>query len=389
MAKNSNLGAARSAKKDEFYTQWADIEREMNAYLEYDPDVFRDKTILLPCDDPEWSNFTKFFALHFTEYGLKKLISTSYAPNNNASGAFYEPTLFELENPGYDASKSAERGRVFTLTPEDVSGDGKVDFDDLRWEYLEGDGDFRSDEVRALRDLADIIITNPPFSLIRTFIDWLMESGKLFSIIGPSGATNYKETFHYFQTNRMWVGRGFNAGNAFFRVPEKVDYAKDVYNEETGLVKFRNCSWFTNIDHGRRHEPMELLRMSDNERYSKHKEVRGIGYRRYYNFPEAIDVPYLDAIPSDFDGIMGVPSTFFQRYDPEQFEILGNAEDMSQMEELGVSPLGREYVERYKAQGGTGSVSPGHRKLGLTEPKLYWPFKRILIRHRNPAPKGS
>lgn len=177
MANNSKLGAAKSAKKDEFYTQWVDIEREMNAYLEYDPDVFRDKTILLPCDDPEWSNFTKFFALHFTEYGLKKLISTSYAPNSNAGGTFYEPTLFEIETPGYDEKKSAERGRVFTLSHEDVSGDGRVDIDDLHWEYLEGDGDFRSDEVTALRDESDIVITNGPFSLFRELIVWLATGG--------------------------------------------------------------------------------------------------------------------------------------------------------------------------------------------------------------------
>lgn len=166
---NTNLTAARRAKQDEFYTQWADIEREMNAYLEYDPDVFRGKTILLPCDDPEWSNFTKFFALHFADYGLKKLISTSYAPNSNAGALFYTPTLFETEDPAYEASKSLERGRVFTLTPEDVSGDGRVDIDDLKWEYLEGDGDFRSAEVTALRDEADMVITNPPILALSPF----------------------------------------------------------------------------------------------------------------------------------------------------------------------------------------------------------------------------
>ncbi|CEI30290.1 Putative uncharacterized protein [Propionibacterium freudenreichii] len=159
---NRNLNSARWGANDEYYTVWASVEREMNTYLEYDPDVFRGKVILLPCDDPEWSNFTKFFALHFTDFGLKKLISTSYAPNSNAGAAFYTPTLFETEDPGYDEDKSLERGRVFTLTPEDVSGDGRVDIDDLKWAYLDGDGDFRSAEVTALRNEADMVITNPP-----------------------------------------------------------------------------------------------------------------------------------------------------------------------------------------------------------------------------------
>ena len=162
---NTDLGAAKAAKKDAFYTGWAEIEREMNAYLEYDPDVFRGKTVLLPCDDPEWSNFTKYFALHFADFGLKKLISTSYAHDDNAPSGYEPPTLFDEP-----ATTGEQRGRVFTLQPEDLSGDGRVDIDDLTWEYLEGDGDFRSAEVTALRDEADVVITNGPFSLFREFI---------------------------------------------------------------------------------------------------------------------------------------------------------------------------------------------------------------------------
>lgn len=141
MAKNTNLNSARWDTTDEYYTQWADIEREMSAYLEYDPNVFRGKTNLLPCDDPEWSNFSKFFALHFTEFGLKRLISTSYAPDSNPAGAFYAPTLFDA--PQFDEGIDRTHGKIFTLDPEDVSGDGRVDIDDLKWRYLEGDGDFR------------------------------------------------------------------------------------------------------------------------------------------------------------------------------------------------------------------------------------------------------
>lgn len=146
-ARNRNLGAARAARQDEFYTQWADIEREMNAYLEYDPDVFRDKVLLCPCDDPEWSNFTKFFALHLSDYGIKKLISTSYAPDSNPATSNYQPTLFESTDPKFDSTKTHANGKVFTLESRDLTGDGVINIDDLAWEYLEGDGDFRSAEV--------------------------------------------------------------------------------------------------------------------------------------------------------------------------------------------------------------------------------------------------
>jgi adenine-specific methyltransferase EcoRI-like protein len=173
-SKNRHLGAAKAAKNDEFYTQWADVEREMNAYLEYDPDVFRDKVVLLPCDDPEWSNFTKFFALHFGNFGLKKLISTSYAPDSNPAKVNYQPTLFELESPAFDATKTHANGKKFTLEAKDINDDGVIDIDDLQWEYLDGDGDFRSQEVTALRDEADFVITNPPFSLFRPFMTWVV-----------------------------------------------------------------------------------------------------------------------------------------------------------------------------------------------------------------------
>lgn len=381
--KNASLNAAMATKNDEFYTQWVDIQREINAYLEYDPDVFRDKVVLLPCDDPEWSNFTKFFALHFVDFGLKKLISTSYAPDSNPAPLNYQPTLFEAEDPRFDETKTHTNGKLFVLGHKDLNGDGVVNIDDLQWEYLAGTGDFNSAEVLALRDEADVIVTNPPFSLIKEFLAWLVQSGKRFSFIGPRGAALYKETFPLIRDNEMWLGRGFHAGNAYFAVPDKGSYADGVYDYETGLVKFRNCCWFTNIDHGRRHEPLQLMSVADNIKFSKHKEVRGVGYHRYYNFPDAIDVPFIDAIPADFDGVMGVPSTFLDKYNPDQFEIAASAEDMEQMEELGVEMLGEEFVRKYKESGGTGGVSPGHRKLGLTEPRYYWPFKRILIRRKD------
>jgi hypothetical protein len=321
---NENLSAAKKARQDEFYTQWVDIEREINAYREHDPDVFRGRTVLLPCDDPEWSNFTKFFALHFGDFGLKKLISTSYAPESNFHGLFYAPTLFETESPIYDRDKSKMNGRVFTLVRDDVSGDGVINIDDLQWSYLDGDGDFRSDEVTALRDEADLVITNPPFSLWREFVAWLIAGGKKFSIIGPQNAVTYKEVFPLIQENRVWLGRGFSGGDAYFTVPDSVepDYAAGVFNEETRTVHFRNVGWFTNIDHGRRHEPLQLMTMADNIKFSKHKEIRNVGYQRYDNY-DAIEVPFTDAIPVDYGGAMGVPVSFLNRYNPDQFELLG------------------------------------------------------------------
>jgi hypothetical protein len=324
--KNSNLGAARKEKNDEFYTQWADIEREVNAYIEYDPGVFRDKVILLPCDDPEWSNFTKFFALHFMDYGLKKLISTSYAPNSKPASIPYQPTLFETSRPEFDAVKTRASGKKFVLSREDVNEDGVVNIDDLQWGYLEGDGDFRSDEITALRDDADIVLTNPPFSLFREFVAWLVEGEVEFSVIGNRNALTYREIFPLVRDNRLWLGRGFARGDAFFRVPEgaKTDYAAGVYDPDTQLVHFRTATWFTNIEHGRRHEPLRLMTTADNVKYSKHKNVRDVGYRKYDNY-DAIEVPFTDAIPSDHDGVMGVPISFLDKHNPDQFEIVGLA----------------------------------------------------------------
>lgn len=391
--KTSNLNAAKAAKNDEFYTQWADIEREMNAYLEYDPDVFRDKTVLLPCDDPEWSNFAKFFALHFMDYGLKKLISTSYAPDSNPATFSYEPTLFEACSPDFDPTKTHANGKKFTLEAKDVTGDGVVNIDDLQWEYLAGDGDFRTAEVTALRDEADIVITNPPFSLFREFVAWLIDGKVQFSVIGNSNATTYVEIFPLIKGNQLWKGATANQTDMVFGVPkgapvkdadrlkaEKLGYPSD---DEYDYTRLGNACWFTNIDHGRRHEPLQLMTMDDNTHFSKHKDVRGSGYQRYYNFPEAIEVPYVDAIPSDFDGIMGVPITFLDKFNPDQFEILAHGDDMEALRLLGVQTLGEEFVATYYAQGGTGGNSPGHRRLGLVEPKYHTAYKRIMIRRKD------
>lgn len=319
---NENLSNAKNKKNDEFYTQYEDIQREINAYLEYDPDVFRGKTVLLPCDDPEWSNFTRFFAQNFENFGLKKLISTSYAADSKPAEIPYQLTFFESEAPQYDEKKTRSHGKIFTLT-RDKNKTGTIDLDDLEWSYLDGDGDFRSAEVTALRDEADIIVTNPPFSLFREFLSWIIEADKQFTIIGSQNAITYKDVFPLIKDNKVWLGNGFSGGNAFFRpFNNPTNYANGVFDSTTGLVKFRNCCWFTNIEHGRRHQPLSLMTMTDNVKFSKHKEIRNIGYNKYDNY-DAIEVPFTDAIPSDYDGVMGVPITFLDKYCPEQFEILG------------------------------------------------------------------
>ena len=332
MAGNSSLGAAKDAKNDEFYTQYSDIEAEMNAYVEFNPDVFCGKTVLLPCDDPEWSNFTKYFAANFERFGLKKLISTSYAKG----AANKQLTLFEQESPLFDADKHDTHGKLFTLT-RDKDGSGHVDTDDIEFSgYLEGDGDFRSAEVKALRDEADIIITNPPFSLFREFLAWIMEAGKQFVIIGNQNAVTHRDIFPLIQENKIWLGAPFNGGNAYFRVPKDADvsgYAKGVFDPETRLVHFRNCRWFTNLDFGGRHEQLLLDTMAHNLKFNKklgkklERDFGRVEYPRYANY-DAIEVPFVEAIPSDYDGIMGVPRTFLDRYNPEQFEIVGRDGDL-------------------------------------------------------------
>ena len=320
---HNNLSKAKNGKNDEFYTQYHDIEKEMSAYLEFNSNTFKGKTILLPCDDPEWSNFTKYFAQNFERFGLKKLISTSYAVESKNYSINYEPTLFEVNDPKYDKTKTRKNGKIFTLT-RDKTGDGKIDVNDLEWTYLKGDGDFRSEEIQKLRNKSDIIITNPPFSLFREFLAWIVEANKQFMIIGNINVITYKEVFPLIKENKVWLGTGMGRWISGFIVPDTYE----LYGTEAGIDKSGNrivatnsCLWLTNIDHGKRHQPLTLMTMEDNLRYNK--KLKGIdSYKKYDNY-DAIEIPYTDAIPSDFKGVMGVPITFLDKYNPEQFEILG------------------------------------------------------------------
>ena len=347
MAGNANLGAARAVKNDEFYTQWNDIENEMQAYLEYDPGVFRGKTVLLPCDDPEWSNFTRFFVHNFTAFGIKKLISTSYMPRRN--------------------------GRIFVMESGSKS-DGSIE-----WEHLDGDGDFRSDEVTALRDEADMVITNPPFSLYREFVAWLIEGEVEYSIIGNVNSVTYKEIFPLIKGNEMWIGSRSMSIGMLFDLPESRK-AELIATEEPGSkyrivdgdVRGRAASlWFTNIEHGRRNKPLALMTMEYNLIHGS-KRVRETAYPHYDNYG-AIEVPEVMGIPSDYEGVMGVPISFLDKYDPEQFEILGS-------QRWGKS---QELLDVY-----TGAVAPpeNDKKTLINGKETY---DRIFIRHRNPERKES
>ena len=378
---NETLSKAKAEKNDEFYTQYHDIEREMEAYLEYDPNVFQGKTVLLPCDDPEWSNFTRYFAQNFERLGLKKLISTSYAHESKKYKGPIQLTLFETEAPQYDASKTSTHGKIFILT-RDTTGDGRINIDDLEWQYLEGDGDFRSKEIRALRDEADIIVTNPPFSLFREFVAWLMEAEKKFIIIGNMNAITYKEIFPLIKENKMWLGNGFHNGNAFFRTANAKEYANGVYDESTGLVKFRNCCWFTNLDHGRRHQPLQLMTIADNFKHSKHKEIRERKEYLHYDNYDAIEVPYTDAIPSDYGGVMGVPISFLDKYCPEQFEILWRGGDIEWCETKCdfYTPPSKEKAEHYRRQDKTWRIQNPY--ILDEQGNAVVVYQRILIRKK-------
>ena len=428
---NKNLSNAKNAKNDEFYTQLNDIQAEVNAYIDYDPDVFRGKTVLLPCDDPEWSNFTRFFAQNFERFGLKKLISTSYAAaskkifnaETQSRGVrragrgvsptrpqWYQPTLFEQESPQYDEEKTAVNGKIFVLD-HDTNKNGRIDFEDLEWEYLEGDGDFRSEEVCKLRDEADMIVTNPPFSLFREFLAWIVgddgkgvltqsrrvaecaekvkgglaaknaKGAKKFLVIGNMNAVSYTEIFPLIKFNKIWLGATGFANDMVFAVPKGtiVSPSDKAKAERLGYVgdytRLGNSCWFTNLEHGRRHVPLKLMTEADNVKFSRHKDIRGKGYVKYENYP-AIEVPYTDAIPADHDGVMAVPRSFLDKYCPEQFEIVGIAEGESG-KELGLKAVPKE-LKRLNRSLRDGQLY--YMRDGFPEK----PFARILIRAKRP-----
>lgn len=398
MATIQDLKDAQKAKADEFYTQFDDIQKEMNSYLAFNPNVFKDKIVLLPCDDPEWSNFTKYFVYNFNELGLKKLISTSYANNAKPKVGYVQTTLFELESNEYDKDKSDSHGKIFTLSRRNKP---VKDINDLNWRYLEGDGDFRSDEVKALRDVADIIITNPPFSLFREFLSWILESNKSFSIIGNVNAITYKEVFPLLKNNKIWLGESIHSGDREFGVPSNYPLKAAGFRiDDKGnkYIRVKGVRWFTNIEFKERHEKIELMTMEDNIKFNKKIKSSGTCYKKYDNY-DALNVDCSDGIPSDYNGVMGVPITFLDKYNPEQFEIIGLAPERQSGDDMVLQTIKYENAIQHKSDGTSCSgnkVNDGPVILwddipekypyytSETRPNKYLEvlYARVLIKHR-------
>ncbi|CAH1002450.1 hypothetical protein LEM8419_03329 [Neolewinella maritima] len=380
--KNASLATAKREKNDEFYTIYHSIEKEMNAYLEFNPDVFRNKVVLLPCDDPEWSNFTKYFAQNFSRFGLKKLISTSYSIDSKKHTSDYQPSLFETSDPSYDEVKAIKNGKIFELG-YDKTGDGKIDIQDLEWKYLEGNGDFKSKEITNLRDQSDIIITNPPFSLFREFVEWVFDANKLFSVVGSMSAANYKEIFPLVQNDKLWLGATANGSDMVFSVPEgAVVKEKDKEKaEKLGYIgnytRLGNSCWFTNIDHGRRHQPIPLMTQKDVVKFGLKKP-----FEKYVNY-DAIEVPKVKFIPSDYAGVMGVPVSFLAKHNPNQFEIVGMCENENLYDLKSRVFTREECKQAYLAKfGKKGSYDLNSNGVVERDGLLVKVFQRILINHK-------
>ncbi|MFA6278654.1 MAG: adenine-specific methyltransferase EcoRI family protein [Candidatus Paceibacterota bacterium] len=331
---NSNLANAKKAKNDEFYTQYSDIQKEVESYLEYDPNTFKGKVVYSNCDDPFESNFFRYFVLNFNKLGIKQLITTSYKPSpvaNTQLGLF-----------GDDKTLAKSKGRPKIVANKfiinevgDVDGDGSFTLEDIskqlranknnEWTPLEGDGDFRSEECVELLKQSDVVITNPPFSLFGEYVKQLFNHKKKFLIIGNINCISYKDVFLKIRDNEIWLGNGMGRWISGFIVPESYDlFGTEARLDEKGnrIVSTNSCLWLTNIDHGRRHQPLSLMTMADNKRFNKKIAKKENTYKKYDNY-DAIEIPFTDAIPSDCDGVMGVPITFLDKYNPKQFEIIG------------------------------------------------------------------
>lgn len=282
MGRKKAMDRARRVKNDEFYTQYKDIEEEIEYYYQYNKDVFKDKTILLPCDEPESSNFTQYFIDNFNRFKMKRLISTCYI--KNGKGKYLEYT-----------------------------GSNK------NWTYLKGNGDFQSDEVTKLRDECDIIITNPPFSLFGEFFDWIVKGKKKFAIMGNINCLAYKNIFPLIRKNKIWPGVGWKS----MSFETKHDFYDEIIDGKK-MKRVKGIIWLTNLEHGNRHEPLQLTTMAENLRFNKRIMNNKNSYKEYDNY-KAIEIPFTNGIPSDYDGVMGVPMSFLDKWNPEQFEILGLA----------------------------------------------------------------
>jgi len=403
-----SLSAAKAAKQDEFYTQYVDIQKEVDAYLEFDSDTFRGKIVYCNCDDPFESNFFKYFAANFNKLGLKKLITTSY----DGSPIAGQGTLFPEYNEGNGKRQKPKALAVILDHVKDENGDGAANIDDVKL-FLERNkaarialkgndeyagGDFRSPECIALLKVADIVVTNPPFSLFREYVAQLFEHQKRLLIIGNVQAITYKEIFPLIKNDRLWMGATIHSGDREFRVPDHYPLNAAGWRVDENGVKYirvKGVRWYTNLDHGRRHEDLKLMSMADNLRYNK--KLKGKAYEKYDNY-DAIEVSFTDAIPSDYNGIMGVPITFLDKYNPNQFEILG----ATQRGCHDLVPDTRKYDDYWEVrQNGSKTGSSGGKTnenanlLGNDGKKNYFvnskgriiqsAYQRIFIRHHRPS----
>ena len=376
------LNAARVAKKDEFYTQYVDIQKEVEAYLDFDPDTFRAKVVYCNCDDPFESNFFKYFAANFNKLGLKKLITTSY----DGSPIAGQGALFPEYDEGTSKQQKPKALAVVLDHVKDEDGDGVANVSDvaiflrrhkaariaLKHDGKFPGGDFRSAACIALLKEADIVVTNPPFSLFREYVAQLVENVKTFLIIGNVQAITYKEVFPLIMADKLWMGVTIHSGDREFRVPDHYPLnAAGSRIDEKGVkyIRVKGVRWWTNMDHGRRHQKLPLMTMAENLKFNRSLKGK-VAYDRYANY-DAIEVPFTDAIPSDYGDAMGVPITFLDKYNPDQFEILGSSMDlsgpMSQVAEKGSYSQGGP---RFYIDNGDGS----YRRL----------YDRIVIRHRRP-----
>jgi len=377
---NRSLHAAKTAKQDEFYTQYADIQKEVEAYLEFDADTFRGKVVYCNCDDPFESNFFKYFAANFNKLGLRKLITTSYdgSPIAGAQLTFEE----YVEGNGKRPKPQAIVVEINEVT--DINGDGATGIEDVKL-FLERNPHSRTrlaeggPECIAILKRADIVVTNPPFSLFREYVAQLVEHGTKFLIIGNVQAITYKELFPLIRANKLWMGVTIHSGDREFRVPDHYPLSAAGWRVDEDGVKYirvKGVRWWTNLDH------------ADNLRFSSHKEIRGKAAYDHYDNYDAIEVPFTDAIPSDYDGVMGVPITFLDSYSPDQFEILG-------LSGLPDYPMTKKYKKKERVVDGvrvrskTGTLRAVIRTESFgagTHFDVGYPirgvYRRIFIRHR-------
>lgn len=345
-SRHRDFYAARKDKKDEFYTQLSDIELELKHYTAH----FRNKVVYLNCDDPRVSNFFRYFVMNFENLGLKKLVATCYRNS--------DPSSF---------SKGESESAVWIEYTGDKNRNGTPDIDEIGVRPLAGDGDFRSDESIALLEEADIVVTNPPFSLFREYVAQLIEYEKKFIILGNMNALTYKEIFPLFQNNQMWYGPSIRSGDREFRVPD--NYPLDaagtrIDDEGNRYIRVKGVRWFTNLDHQERHHDLELT-----------KRFRAEEYPRYVNF-DAIEVGRTADIPRDYEGLMGVPITFIDKYNPDQFEIVGSSKTLGRpMSEIAEKGTYQQGGPRFYLPTGKNS----YRRM----------YDRIVVRNKRPTPAAE